>query len=104
MAMLHVAIRRLALPAVLLLVSALLINGCDRRLALLAADRGADGQRTTREGRGRRPANRSFVGEIERQIGWVAYAQFASLPADQRRFDYVRLLRQVPAITSPDAA
>ncbi|MBS0524751.1 MAG: GAF domain-containing protein [Proteobacteria bacterium] len=37
--------------------------------------------------------------EIERQIGWVAYAQFDSLPADQRRFDYVRLLRQVPAIT-----
>jgi signal transduction histidine kinase len=41
----------------------------------------------------------SFVREIERQIGWVAYAQFDSLPADQRRFDYVRLLRQVPAIT-----
>jgi signal transduction histidine kinase len=41
----------------------------------------------------------SFVHEIERQIGWVAYAQFDSLPAEQRRFDYVRLLRQVPAIT-----
>ena len=41
----------------------------------------------------------SFVREIERQIGWVAYAQFDSLPADQRYFDYVRLLRQVPAIT-----
>jgi signal transduction histidine kinase/HAMP domain-containing protein len=41
----------------------------------------------------------SFVREIERQIGWVAYAQFAALPAEQRRFDYNRLLRQVPAIT-----
>ncbi len=41
----------------------------------------------------------SFVREIERQIGWVAYAQFDNLPAEQRRFDYVRLLRQVPAIT-----
>ncbi len=41
----------------------------------------------------------SFVKEIERQIGWVAYAQFDALPAEQRRFDYVRLLRQVPAIT-----
>ena len=29
----------------------------------------------------------------------MAYAQFDALPADQRRFDYVRLLRQVPAIT-----
>ena len=41
----------------------------------------------------------SFVREIERQIGWVAHAQWAALPVDQRRFDYVRLLRQVPAIT-----
>jgi signal transduction histidine kinase len=41
----------------------------------------------------------SFVREIERQIGWVAHPQWASLPVDQRRFDYVRLLRQVPAIT-----
>jgi len=41
----------------------------------------------------------SFVREIERQIGWVTQAQWAALPVDQRRFDYVRLLRQVPAIT-----
>ncbi len=41
----------------------------------------------------------SFVREIERQIGWVAQAQWASLPLEQRRFDYVRLMRQVPAIT-----
>ena len=41
----------------------------------------------------------SFVREIERQIGWVAQAQWASLPVEQRRFDYVRLMRQVPAIT-----
>jgi len=41
----------------------------------------------------------SFVREIENQIGWVAHPQWASLPVDQRRFDYVRLERQVPAIT-----
>jgi signal transduction histidine kinase len=41
----------------------------------------------------------SFIKEIERQIGWVAYAQFDMLPAEQRRFDYVRLERLVPAIT-----
>jgi signal transduction histidine kinase/HAMP domain-containing protein len=40
-----------------------------------------------------------FVREIERQIGWVAHAQWDSLPIDQRRFDYVRLQRQVLAIT-----
>jgi two-component system, NtrC family, sensor kinase len=40
----------------------------------------------------------SFVREIERQIGWVAHPQWARLPEEQRRFDYVRLQRQVPAI------
>ncbi|MBV8409545.1 MAG: GAF domain-containing protein [Alphaproteobacteria bacterium] len=41
----------------------------------------------------------SFVRNIENQIGWVTQAQWSGLPLDQRRFDYVRLLRQVPAIT-----
>jgi two-component system, NtrC family, sensor kinase len=40
-----------------------------------------------------------FVSEIERQIGWTTHAQWAAGTVDQRRFDYVRLLRQVPAIT-----
>jgi signal transduction histidine kinase len=40
-----------------------------------------------------------FIGEIERQIGWTTQAQWAAGSVDQRRFDYVRLLRQVPAIT-----
>ena len=40
-----------------------------------------------------------FVAEIERQIGWTTQAQWAAGSVEQRRFDYVRLLRQVPAIT-----
>src|SRR5271155_3192229 len=40
-----------------------------------------------------------FVNEIERQIGWTTHAQWSAAPLDQRRFDYVRLLSQVPAIT-----
>jgi HAMP domain-containing protein len=40
-----------------------------------------------------------FVAEIERQIGWTTHAQWAASPLDQRRQDYFRLLRQVPAIT-----
>jgi signal transduction histidine kinase len=39
------------------------------------------------------------VAEIERQIGWTTHAQWAAGTVEQRRFDYVRLLRQVPAIT-----
>src|SRR5271166_7178997 len=40
-----------------------------------------------------------FVEEIERQIGWTTHAQWVVAPLDQRRSDYFRLLRQVPAIT-----
>ena len=40
-----------------------------------------------------------FFGEIERQIGWTTHAEWSAAPLDQRRFDYVRLLAQVPAIT-----
>ena len=40
-----------------------------------------------------------FVQEIERQMGWVTQAQWASLPLDMRRLDFVRLQRQVQAIT-----
>jgi signal transduction histidine kinase len=40
-----------------------------------------------------------FIGEIERQIGWTTQALWALGSLDQRRFDYVRLLHQVPAIT-----
>jgi GAF domain-containing protein len=40
-----------------------------------------------------------FVEEIKSQIGWTTHAQWAAGPLDQRRQDYVRLLRQVPAIT-----
>ncbi|HYU11197.1 MAG TPA: hypothetical protein VEK82_01380, partial [Stellaceae bacterium] len=40
-----------------------------------------------------------FVEEIKSQIGWTTHAQWAAGPLDQRRQDYVRLLKQVPAIT-----
>jgi len=40
-----------------------------------------------------------FVEEIKSQIGWTTHAQWAAGPLDQRHQDYVRLLRQVPAIT-----
>jgi hypothetical protein len=40
-----------------------------------------------------------FVDEIKSQIGWTTHAQWSAGPLDQRRQDYFRLLRQVPAIT-----
>jgi len=42
-----------------------------------------------------------FIKEIERQVGWTAQPQWGARSAalDQRRFDYLRLLRQSPALT-----
>ncbi len=40
-----------------------------------------------------------FVAEIEQQMGWTTRADWARVPLDQRRYDFIRLLRQAPAIT-----
>src|SRR5947208_438668 len=40
----------------------------------------------------------SFVREIERQIALVTQGHWAALPIEQRRTDYLRLLRLAPAI------
>ncbi len=40
-----------------------------------------------------------FITEIESQIGWTTQLPWSSSTLDQRRFDALRLLRQVPAIT-----
>jgi signal transduction histidine kinase/HAMP domain-containing protein len=40
-----------------------------------------------------------FIAEIERQIGWTTHVQWDLGSVDQRRLDYIRLLRQVPAIS-----
>jgi hypothetical protein len=99
MAMLHVAVRRLALPALLLICSALMINNAIdtwrswRQAEALMASLQHEKAEAAAQKIG------SFVREIERQIGWVAYPQWDALPLEQRRFEYVRLLRQVPAIT-----
>ena len=40
-----------------------------------------------------------FVKEIESQFGWTTQLPWSSGSIEQRRFDALRLLRQVPAIT-----
>jgi len=40
-----------------------------------------------------------FIKEIESQIGWTTQLPWAASALEQRRFDVLRLLRQVPAIT-----
>jgi GAF domain-containing protein/signal transduction histidine kinase len=40
-----------------------------------------------------------FVGEIESQMGWTTRAEWSRVGVEQRRYDFIRLLRQAPAIT-----
>jgi len=40
-----------------------------------------------------------FITEIERQVGWTTQLPWSNNTLEQRRFDALRLLRQVPAIT-----
>src|SRR6516162_10686798 len=39
-----------------------------------------------------------FIKEIESQVGWTTLLSWSAGTFDQRRFDGLRLLRQVPAI------
>jgi len=40
-----------------------------------------------------------FVDDITRQVGWTTRAQWSSSVLEQRRLEYLQLLRQSPAIT-----
>ncbi len=40
-----------------------------------------------------------FIAEIENQIGWTTRLEWSRVPLEQQRYDFTRLLRQVPAIT-----
>ena len=40
-----------------------------------------------------------FVVEIEQQLGWTTRPEWALVNLEQRRYDFIRLLRQAPAIT-----
>ena len=40
-----------------------------------------------------------FIAEIENQIGWTTRLEWSRVPLEQQRYDFARLLRQVPALT-----
>jgi signal transduction histidine kinase len=41
----------------------------------------------------------AYVQEIEHQLGWMRLPQIGSASLEQRRIDFLKLLRQVPAVT-----
>ena len=40
-----------------------------------------------------------FLSDIEHQLGWTTPLRWNSLPLEQRRYDFIRLLREEPAIS-----
>ncbi|MDB5512788.1 MAG: multi-sensor signal transduction histidine kinase [Enterovirga sp.] len=40
-----------------------------------------------------------FLSDVENQIGWTTRAEWRRVPLEQQRYDFIRLLRQAPAVT-----
>lgn len=91
--------RRLARAFVGLVAGALAINGAiNMGLSYEEATNAAIGvQREKALAASERVAQ--FMGEIESQMGWTTRAEWARISVDQRRYDFIRMLRQAPAIT-----
>lgn len=91
--------RRLARAFVGLVAAALAINGAiNMWLSYEEATNSAIGvQREKALAASERVAQ--FIGEIESQIGWTTRVEWARVSVDQRRYDFIRMLRQAPAVT-----
>lgn len=91
--------RKIALAFVGLVGVVLVINGAiDMLLAWRDAElRASQTQQEKADFAAERVAQ--FVTEIENQMGWTTRAEWSRVSVDQRRYDFIRLLRQAPAIT-----
>jgi signal transduction histidine kinase len=91
--------RRLTITMALLVTVALLFNGAvnmalSYREALAAA---SEVQREKAQAASERVVQ--FFDGIETQMGWTTRAEWARATLEQRRYDFIRLLRQSPPIT-----
>ncbi|MDP1967254.1 MAG: HAMP domain-containing histidine kinase, partial [Reyranella sp.] len=77
----------------------LLINGAFDMWFAYGTARQALGRLQQEQANGAADKVGQFITEIERQIGWSTHPLWAAAPVDQRLFDFLRLQRQVPAIT-----
>lgn len=91
--------RRFTATMVLLVTVALLFNGAvNMALSYKEATASAVGvQREKALAASERMVQ--FIEGIETQIGWTTRAEWARVSLDQRRYDFIRLLRQSPPIT-----
>src|ERR1035437_3482409 len=91
--------RKYAVYFVVLVTSALIVSGLvglyftyqENKTALLNLQREKAGAAASRI--------EAYVQEIEHQLGWMRFPQIGSASSEQRRVDYLKLLRQLPSIT-----
>ena len=90
---------KLAAALIGLVILVLLVNGAIN--TWLGYERAKSAALDVQEEKARSAAVRvgEFLADIETQIGWTTGAEWRFSKPDQQRYDFVRLLRQVPAIT-----
>ena len=90
---------KLAAALIGLVVLVLLVNGAIN--TWLSYNQARSAALDVQEEKARSAAVRvgEFLTEIETQLGWTTGAEWRFAKPDQQRYDFVRLLRQVPAIT-----
>jgi signal transduction histidine kinase len=91
--------RKFALAFVGLVCAVLLLNGA---MTLWLAWQ--ESQRATLDAHQDKAATAAeriiqFIAGIERELGWTTRIEWSRLSLEQRRYDFIRLLRQTPAIT-----
>ncbi len=90
---------KLAAALIGLVILVLLVNGAIN--TWLSYSQAKSAALEVQEEKARSAAMRvgEFLAEIENQLGWTTGAEWRRTQPDQQRYDFVRLLRQVPAIT-----
>jgi signal transduction histidine kinase len=90
---------KLAAALIGLVILVLLVNGAIN--TWLNYNRAKSAALEVQEEKARSAAVRvgEFLADIETQLGWTTGAEWRRTQPDQQRYDFVRLLRQVPAVT-----
>ena len=99
MAMTRAVAARLLLPALLLIAGALLVNGAVDVWTSWRESTAMLGRLQREKAESAAARIQMFIADLQRQVGWTTNPLWAGGSVDQRRADYLRLMRQAPEIT-----
>jgi hypothetical protein len=98
MTMLHTTLRKLMLPALLLVGSAFLVNGAVNAWTTWKETEALIVGLQREKAEALAAKIHQYIATLQDQIAWTTADREPVIAPDQRRIDYLRLLRQVPAI------